>query len=66
MPSSLPSFRSSEFEPDYSQNFGNTKYVAVYAAKTDSITIGLLGMLQPPFFELFPKFVKYKNNRNTY
>ncbi len=47
---SLPSFRSSEYEPDYNQKFGSTKYVAVYAAKTYSITLGLLGMLQPPFF----------------
>ncbi len=62
----MNSFRSSEYEPIYSQNFGSTKYVAVYAAKTYSNTLCLLGLLQPPFFNLFPRFLNFKNNRNTY
>ncbi len=63
---SLCSFRQPEYVPGYSQNFGRTKYFAVYAAKTYSIILELLGMLQPPFLKPFSKFLTYKNNRNTY
>ncbi len=51
------SFRPSECEPDYGQNFGRTEYFAVYAAKIYSITLALLGLLQPSFFKLFSKFL---------
>ncbi len=61
----LCSFRPSEYEPDYSQNFGRTKYFAVYDAKTYYITLTLLGVLQPSFFKLFSKLLNYNNNRNT-
>ncbi len=62
---SFGSFRVPEYEPDYSQNFDPTKYFAVNGAKTYPIILGLLGMLEPPFFKLFPKFLNYNNNRNT-
>ncbi len=58
-------FRSSECEPVYKQNFDRTNYVAVYAAKTYSIIVCLLGTLQPLCFKPFSKFLNYNQNRNT-
>ncbi len=57
-------FPTSKYEPDYSQNFGTTKYFVFYAAKTSPIILVLLGMLQPPFFKLFPNVRNYNNNKN--
>ncbi len=62
----LLSFRPPEYASDLMENFGRTKYFTVYAAKVYSITLGLLGMLQPPFFKPFPKFLNYNKHRNTY
>ncbi len=61
----LGSFRLSEYEPDYSQNFDTTKYFVVYGATSLSTRIGPPGMLEPLFFKPFPNFVNYNNNRNT-
>ncbi len=63
---SLYLFRLPEYEPVYSQNIGTTKYFAVDAATTYSSTLGLVGLLQPLFGKQFPKFLKYKSNKNTY
>ncbi len=41
----LRSFQIPRYEPNYSQNFGMTKYVAVYAAKKYSMIRGHLGVL---------------------
>eukprot|EP01084_Bolivina_argentea_P270155 459316_1 len=42
----LSFFRPAEYEPDYSQTFGTTKYFAVYAVKLYSITVAVLVLLQ--------------------
>ncbi len=52
----LFSFRQSEYEPYYSQNFGTTIYVAVYASKTYATILALLGMLKPSVLNRFLDF----------
>ncbi len=62
---SLCSFRLPECEPSYIQNFGLTKYFAVYAAKKYGMILGLVCLLHPPLIKLFSRFLKSGNNRNT-
>ncbi len=60
-------FRPPEYAPDRSYGkFWQTKYFAVYAAKTHSMIVDRLGMLQPLFFKQLPGFLKYNKHRNTY
>ncbi len=59
-------FRLPEYTQYCTKNFDRTKYFVVYVTKTYFMVLGISGMLQPPFFKPFSKFVTYNNNRNTY
>ncbi len=59
-------FRLQQYAPDYSQKCDNKYFVGFYALKTYSAILSFLGMLEHICFYLFPKFLNYKNNKNTY
>eukprot|EP01084_Bolivina_argentea_P219515 372289_1 len=64
---SLRFFRPTEYEPDYNQNFGQTKYFAIYAAKTNSIILGVSVLFRGIIHTIMKNVHKqYEREYNTY